>query len=293
MELIHLLATNNTWLLVCVGLISLLIGSFLNVVIYRLPVMMEREWKHECAEFLGSEDTLANTDTTRFNLVVPRSQCPNCGHNIASWENIPVLSYLALGGKCASCRTPIPLQYPLVEIATALLSMLVAYQYGFSWQTLGLLVFTWTLIALFMIDAQTMLLPDDLTYPLLWVGLLLNMNGWFVPLADNVLGAVFGYLSLWSIYHLFKLLTGKEGMGYGDFKLLAALGAWGGWQILPFVIFASSAFGALFGIAWMLIKRNGQSLPMPFGPWLAMAGFVAMIWHQEVVRFSMQLFTPY
>lgn len=293
MELIHLLATNNTWLLVCVGLISLLIGSFLNVVIYRLPVMMEREWKHECAEFLGGEDTLANTDTTRFNLVVPRSQCPNCGHNIASWENIPVLSYLALGGKCASCRTPIPLQYPLVEIATALLSMLVAYQYGFSWQTLGLLVFTWTLIALFMIDAQTMLLPDDLTYPLLWVGLLLNMNGWFVPLADSVLGAVFGYLSLWSIYHLFKLLTGKEGMGYGDFKLLAALGAWGGWQILPFVIFASSAFGALFGIAWMLIKRNGQSLPMPFGPWLAIAGFVAMIWHQEVVRFSMQLFTPY
>lgn len=293
MELIHLLATNNTWLLVCVGLISLLIGSFLNVVIYRLPVMMEREWKHECAEFLGGEDTLANTDTTRFNLVVPRSQCPNCGHNIASWENIPVLSYLALGGKCASCRTPIPLQYPLVEIATALLSMLVAYHYGFSWQTLGLLVFTWTLIALFMIDAQTMLLPDDLTYPLLWVGLLLNMNGWFVPLADSVLGAVFGYLSLWSIYHLFKLLTGKEGMGYGDFKLLAALGAWGGWQILPFVIFASSAFGALFGIAWMLIKRNGQSLPMPFGPWLAMAGFVAMIWHQEVVRFSMQLFTPY
>jgi leader peptidase (prepilin peptidase)/N-methyltransferase len=293
MELIHLLATNNTWLLVCVGLISLLIGSFLNVVIYRLPVMMEREWKHECAEFLGGEDTLANTDTTRFNLVVPRSQCPNCGHNIASWENIPVLSYLALGGKCASCRTPIPLQYPLVEITTALLSMLVAYQYGFSWQTLGLLVFTWTLIALFMIDAQTMLLPDDLTYPLLWVGLLLNMNGWFVPLADSVLGAVFGYLSLWSIYHLFKLLTGKEGMGYGDFKLLAALGAWGGWQILPFVIFVSSAFGALFGIAWMLIKRNGQSLPMPFGPWLAMAGFVAMIWHQEVVRFSMQLFTPY
>ncbi|MFM2318010.1 MAG: hypothetical protein RLZZ215_631, partial [Pseudomonadota bacterium] len=282
MELIHLLATSNTWLLVCVGLISLLIGSFLNVVIYRLPVMMEREWKHECAEFLGGEDTLASTDTTRFNLVVPRSQCPNCGHNIASWENIPVLSYLALGGKCASCRTPIPLQYPLVEIATALLSMLVAYQYGFSWQTLGLLVFTWSLIALFMIDAQTMLLPDDLTYPLLWIGLLLNMNGWFVPLADSVLGAVFGYLSLWSIYHLFKLLTGKEGMGYGDFKLLAALGAWGGWQILPFVIFASSAFGALFGIAWMLIKRNGQSLPMPFGPWLAMAGFVAMIWHQEV-----------
>lgn len=293
MELIQLLATNSTWLLVCVGLISLLIGSFLNVVIYRLPVMMEREWKHECTEFLGGEDTLTSTDTTRFNLVVPRSQCPSCGHNIASWENIPIISYLVLGGKCASCRTPISMQYPLVEIATALLSMLVAYQYGFSWQTLGLLVFTWTLVALFMIDAQTMLLPDDLTYPLLWLGILLNMNGGFVPLADSVLGAVFGYLSLWSIYHLFKLLTGKEGMGYGDFKLLAALGAWGGWQILPFVIFASSALGALFGIVWMLIKRNGQSLPMPFGPWLAMAGFVAMIWHEEVVRFSMDLFAPH
>ena len=293
MELIHLLATNSTWLLVCVGIISLLMGSFLNVVIYRLPVMMEREWKQECVEFLGAEHSLAKTDTSPFNLVVPRSQCPSCGHKIASWENVPVISYLFLGGKCAGCRTPISLQYPLIELVTALLSMLVAYQYGFSWQTLGLLFFTWTLVALFMIDAQTMLLPDDLTYPLLWAGILLNMNGWFVPLADSVLGAVFGYLSLWSIYHLFKLLTGKEGMGYGDFKLLAALGAWGGWQILPFVIFASSAFGALFGIAWMILKRNGQSLPMPFGPWLAMAGFVAMVWHDEVVRFSMQLFTPY
>ncbi|MFZ1388029.1 MAG: A24 family peptidase [Thiolinea sp.] len=293
MELIHLLATNSTWLLVCVGIISLLMGSFLNVVIYRLPVMMEREWKQECVEFLGAEHSLAKTDTSPFNLVVPRSQCPSCGHKIASWENVPVISYLFLGGKCAGCRTPISIQYPLIELVTALLSMLVAYQYGFSWQTLGLLFFTWTLVALFMIDAQTMLLPDDLTYPLLWAGILLNMNGWFVPLSDSVLGAVFGYLSLWSIYHLFKLLTGKEGMGYGDFKLLAALGAWGGWQILPFVIFASSAFGALFGIAWMIFKRNGQSLPMPFGPWLAMAGFVALVWHEDVVRFSMQLFAPH
>lgn len=293
MELIHLLATNSTWLLVCVGIISLLMGSFLNVVIYRLPVMMQREWKQECVEFLGAEHSLAKTDTSPFNLVVPRSQCPSCGHKIASWENVPVISYLFLGGKCAGCRTPISIQYPLIELVTALLSMLVAYQYGFSWQTLGLLFFTWTLVALFMIDAQTMLLPDDLTYPLLWAGILLNMNGWFVPLSDSVLGAVFGYLSLWSIYHLFKLLTGKEGMGYGDFKLLAALGAWGGWQILPFVIFASSAFGALFGIAWIIFKRNGQSLPMPFGPWLAMAGFVAMVWHDAVVRFSMQLFVPH
>lgn len=293
MELIHLLATSSTWLLVCVGLISLLIGSFLNVVIYRLPVMMEREWKQECSEYLGGDQAAVSTDTGSFNLVVPRSQCPVCGHKITSWENIPVISYLMLGGKCAGCRTPISMQYPLVEIATALLSLLVAYQYGFSWQTLGLLFFTWTLVALFMIDAQTMLLPDALTYPLLWAGILLNMNGWFVPLTDSVLGAVFGYLSLWSIYHFFKLLTGKEGMGYGDFKLLAALGAWGGWQILPFVVFASSAFGALFGIAWMIIKRNGQSLPMPFGPWLAMAGFVAMIWHEELLLFTMQFLAPY
>lgn len=293
MELIHLLATSSTWLLVCVGLISLLIGSFLNVVIYRLPVMMEREWKQECAEYLGGDQAVVSTDTGSFNLVVPRSQCPVCGHKITSWENIPVISYLMLGGKCAGCRTPISMQYPLVEIATALLSLLVAYQYGFSWQTLGLLFFTWTLVALFMIDAQTMLLPDALTYPLLWAGILLNMNGWFVPLTDSVLGAVFGYLSLWSIYHFFKLLTGKEGMGYGDFKLLAALGAWGGWQILPFVVFASSAFGALFGIAWMIIKRNGQSLPMPFGPWLAMAGFVAIIWYEELLRFTSQFLAPH
>ena len=292
MELIYLLSTSSTWLLVCVGLISLLVGSFLNVVIYRLPVMMEREWKQECADYLGGEHALQPTETVAFNLVVPRSQCPHCGHKIASWENIPVLSYLVLGGKCAGCRSPISIQYPLVELTTSLLCMLVAYYYGFSWQTLGLLFFTWTLVALFMIDAQTMLLPDNLTYPLLWAGLLLNMQGLYVSLSASVLGAALGYLSLWSIYHLFKLLTGKEGMGYGDFKLLAALGAWGGWQILPFIIFASSAFGAVFGIAWMLIKRNGQSLPIPFGPWLAMAGFVAMIWHTEVIRFSMTVFAP-
>ena len=292
MELINLLSTNSTWLLVSVGLVSLLIGSFLNVVIYRLPVMMEREWKQECISFLGGDHGIS-PDTGTFNLVVPRSQCPVCGHKITAWENVPIISYLLLGGKCSGCKTPISIQYPLVELTTALLSVLVAYRYGFSLETLALLFFTWMLVALFMIDAKTMLLPDDLTYPLLWAGLLLNIDHLFTSLPDSVLGAVFGYLSLWSVFHLFKLITGKEGMGYGDFKLLAALGAWGGWQILPFVIFASSAFGALFGIAWMVAKLSRESVPMPFGPWLAMAGFVAMVWHQDVIAISTSLFMPH
>ncbi len=291
MELIHLLTTDSTWLLACVGIISLLIGSFLNVVINRLPVMMEREWRHECAECFGGEQEVS-PETSPFNLVVPRSQCPSCGHAISALENIPVISYLVLGGQCAGCKTPISAQYPLVELATALLSVMVAYRYGFSKETLALLFFTWTLVALFMIDAKTMLLPDSITYPLLWAGILLNMNGLFTSLENSVLGAVLGYLALWSVYQLFKLLTGKEGMGHGDFKLLAALGAWGGWEILPFVIFASSALGALFGLLWMLVKRSRESVPMPFGPWLAMAGFVALLGYQEVVSTSLTLFAP-
>ncbi|PIE00129.1 MAG: prepilin peptidase [Thiothrix nivea] len=284
MELIYLLSTSQIWLLVTVGLASLMIGSFLNVIINRLPVMLEREWKQECNEFLGHTDTTA--DNTRFNLAVPRSQCPKCGHQITVLENIPLLSYLFLRGKCSDCKTPISIQYPLVEITTALLSMLIAAKFGFSKETLALLILTWTLITLFMIDAQTMLLPDNLVYPLLWLGLLLNLNGFFITLADSVIGAMVGYLILWSLFHLFKLLTGKEGMGYGDFKLLAALGAWGGWQILPFVIFASSAFGAIFGITVMLLKGQRESQPMPFGPWLAMAGFVALVWHEEIVGYT-------
>ncbi|MBO0614283.1 MAG: hypothetical protein RL122_1561 [Pseudomonadota bacterium] len=290
MELIYLLSTSTGWLVSVVGLFSLLVGSFLNVVIYRLPIIMEREWKRDCHEWLDTPMT--ELDTGDFNLVVPRSQCPTCGHKITALENIPVISYLFLRGKCAGCKTPISMQYPLVEAATALLSMLVAWQVGYSGTLLALLGFTWVLVALFMIDAKTMLLPDNLTLPLLWIGLLLNLNGMFVVLPDAVLGAVFGYLALWSVFHLFRLITGKEGMGYGDFKLLAALGAWGGWQILPFVIFASSAFGALFGILWMVIKRNRESLPMPFGPWLAMAGFVAVVWRTDIQAWMTSIFMP-
>lgn len=285
MELIYLLSTSNVWLLVTVGLVSLMIGSFLNVIISRLPVMLEREWKHECTEFLGNTSTNP-PDTSTFNLAVPRSQCPKCGHQITAMENIPVISYLFIRGKCSNCKTPISLQYPLVEIATALLSILIAAKYGFTKETLALLIMTWTLITLFMIDAQTMLLPDNIVFPFLWLGILLNLNGFFTSLDSSVIGAVVGYLILWSLFHSFKLITGKEGMGYGDFKLLAALGAWGGWEILPFVVFASSAFGAVFGIAAMMIKGQKESQPMPFGPWLAMAGFVALVWHKEVVDYT-------
>ncbi len=285
MELIYLLSTSNVWLLVTVGLVSLMIGSFLNVIISRLPIMLEREWKHECTEFLGNTNA-APPDTSTFNLAVPRSQCPNCGHQITALENIPVLSYLFIRGKCSNCRTPIALQYPLIEISTALLSVLIAAKYGFTKETLALLFMTWTLITLFMIDAQTMLLPDNIVFPFLWLGILLNLNGFFTSLESSVIGAMVGYLILWSLFHLFKLITGKEGMGYGDFKLLAALGAWGGWEILPFVIFASSAFGAVFGITAMALKGQKESQPMPFGPWLAMAGFVALVWHKEVVEYT-------
>ncbi|OQX13513.1 MAG: prepilin peptidase [Thiothrix lacustris] len=291
MELIFLLKTSPIWLISVVGLFSLLIGSFLNVVIYRLPIMLEREWKQDCNEWLDHPSD--KLDTGDFNLVVPRSQCPTCGHKITALENIPVISYLFLRGKCSGCHTPISSQYPLVELATALLSMLVAWRVGYGVELVALLGFTWVLVALFMIDAQTMLLPDILTYPLLWAGLLLNISSTLVNLPDAVLGAAFGYLALWSVFHLFRLLTGKAGMGHGDFKLLAALGAWGGWQILPFVIFASSAFGALFGIAWMVVKGQRESLPMPFGPWLAMAGFVAVVWREDILARMSQIFVPF
>ena len=291
MELINLLSTSQTWLLVMVGLFSLLIGSFLNVVIYRLPIMLERQWKQDCQEW--QNDTPAEVPTSDFNLVVPRSECPTCGHRISAWENIPVISYLFLRGKCAGCQTPISIQYPLIELVTALLSVLVAWKTGYGAALPALLGFTWVLVALAMIDAKTMLLPDVLTYPLLWAGLLLNMDSLFTSLPNAVLGAVWGYLSLWLVFHLFRLLTGKEGMGYGDFKLLAALGAWGGWQILPFVIFAGSLLGAVFGIAWMITKREKHSVPMPFGPWLAIAGFIALIWHAEILRYMTQMFMPF
>jgi leader peptidase (prepilin peptidase)/N-methyltransferase len=293
MELIYLLKTNTTWLLITVGLFSLLVGSFLNVVIYRLPIMLEKQWKRDCQECLGHLPEEGNTTGT-FNLVVPRSQCPVCGHKITALENIPIISYLALGGKCRDCKTPISLQYPMIELITALLSIWVALQVGFNPLLLFLLGFTWVLVCLFMIDAKTMLLPDILTYPLLWVGLLVNMQSFgLTDLNSAVMGAILGYLSLWSVFHLFLLLTGKEGMGYGDFKLLAALGAWGGWQVLPFIIFSSALFGAIFGISLILFKKHEKANPMPFGPWLAMAGFLAIVERPVILQAMDKFFLPY
>ncbi|MEN9432435.1 MAG: hypothetical protein RLZZ422_24 [Pseudomonadota bacterium] len=290
MDFLTLLSTSTPWLLITVGLFSLLVGSFLNVVIYRLPIILERQWKHDCTELMGK-----NTDPLHeapFNLVVPRSQCPTCGHAITAWENIPIISYLVLKGRCISCQSPISVQYPAVEAITALLCVLAAWKFGYSIQLALFLPFTWTLVALFMIDAKTMLLPDDLTLPLMWAGLVVNYYGVFTDLHSSVMGAAIGYLSVWSIFWLFKLLTGKEGMGYGDFKLLAALGAWGGWAILPFVIFGASAFGAVFGLVWMALNRQKTSTPLPFGPWLVMAGWVAVFWLQPITHTTLGYIFP-
>ncbi len=280
MEIINALRENPTFFLIVVGLFSLLIGSFLNAAIYRIPIILQQGWREECEELFGGDNKIPKE---KFNLLVPRSQCPNCGHMITALENIPVISYLFLGGKCSSCKTRISIQYPVLEILTALISIFVAWKFGFGWQTLAALVFTWTLITLSMIDAKTMLLPDNLTLPLMWLGIAVNYHGLFVSLQDSVLGAIFGYLVLWTLFHVFKLITGKEGMGYGDFKILAAIGAWGGWQILPFTVFAASSLGAIIGILIMLIQRNRESQPIPFGPWLALAGFIGFVWRKEVI----------
>ncbi len=283
MELITLLRENNTLFLLFVGFFSLIIGSFLNAAIYRIPIMLQKEWREECETLFGGEEE--NTQPKeKFNLFVPRSQCPHCGHMITAIENVPIFSYLFLKGKCSSCKTHISIQYPLIEICTALLSVFVAWKTGFGWQALAALFFTWTLITLALIDAKTMLLPDNLTLPLMWLGIAVNYHSVFVDLQSSVLGAMFGYMVLWSLFHIFRLITGKDGMGYGDFKILAAIGAWGGWQILPFTIFAASLLGAVLGILWMVIQRQKDSQPIPFGPWLALAGFVGFIWRDEIVQ---------
>jgi leader peptidase (prepilin peptidase)/N-methyltransferase len=289
MDLINLLQQNATFFLIFTGIFSLIIGSFLNAAIHRIPIMMQNEWHQECRELLHDEISEQQTPNAskkeqKFNLMTPRSTCPNCGHMITALENIPVLSYLFLKGKCSSCKTSISLQYPLVEAFTAILSIFIAWKFGFSWQTLAALVLLWTLITLSLIDANTMLLPDKLTLPLMWLGIAVNYQHLFVDLQSSVLGAMLGYLSLWSMFQLFRLATGKEGMGYGDFKILAALGAWGGWQILPFTIFIASLFGAIFGIIWMKIKKDPTSNMIPFGPWLASAGFIAFLWRDDILH---------
>lgn len=279
--------------LLAISVLGLMVGSFLNVVIHRLPIMMRRAWADECREWLNEEDgqaaSAANTEPEQpFNLIVPRSQCPNCGHKISALENVPVLSYLALRGRCAACRAPISLQYPLIEGLTALLSLTVAWRFGYGWETVAALLFTWALIALAVIDIHNKLLPDSITLPILWLGLLVNIGDLFTELESSVLGAVFGYLSLWSVYHLFRLLTGKEGMGYGDFKLLAMLGAWAGWQTLPLTILLSSALGAVVGIALIAIKGRDHNVPIPFGPYLAAAGWIALLWGPQITQWYLR-----
>ncbi|NKI72060.1 prepilin peptidase [Collimonas pratensis] len=262
------------------AIFGLLIGSFLNVVIHRLPIMMQRESDNYVAHESGQP--LPHTD--RYNLVVPRSACPQCKHQIGALENVPVLSYLALRGKCASCKTPISARYPIVEAFTGALSALLIWHFGSGWAGLATLVFAYLLIAMTFIDADTQLLPDDLTLPLLWLGLLLNISGLFVPLSDAVIGAAAGYLSLWLIYWAFKLLTSKEGMGYGDFKLLAALGAWLGWKMLPIIILFSSLVGAVVGLVLIIVARRGRDIPIPFGPYLAAAGLLALLYGRTIME---------
>jgi leader peptidase (prepilin peptidase)/N-methyltransferase len=262
--------------LLCTGLLclGLLVGSFLNVVIYRLPVMMETRWRRDCCELLEVEQ---EKQETPINLATPNSHCPHCKTPIKPWQNIPVVSYLLLRGKCGNCAVPISPRYPIVELVTGLMTLALAGFFEFSPALLGAVLLTWALIALTMIDVDHQLLPDDITLPLLWLGLLFNLQATYTSLTDAVIGAMAGYLILWTIYQTFKLLTGKEGMGYGDFKLLAALGAWVGWQMLPEIILLSSLVGAICGIALMLIKRRGKEIPIPFGPYLAVAGWLALL----------------
>jgi leader peptidase (prepilin peptidase)/N-methyltransferase len=277
MTLSEYFASNPTLFIMLASLLGLLVGSFLNVVIYRLPLMMERDWRTQCYEFLELPTPTDTNAFSTFNLSKPDSHCPQCKHAISASENIPVISFLIQGGKCKHCKAKISWRYPLLEATTAALSGLIAFQFGVTWLCLALLFFTWILVALTMIDVDHQLLPDDLTLPLLWLGLLINTQNTLVPLQDAVLGAIAGYLVLWAVYWAFKLLTGKEGMGYGDFKLLAALGAWLGWQALPVIILLSSVVGAVVGISLIAIKGRDKNIPIPFGPYLATAGFLALL----------------
>lgn len=263
------------------GLLGLCVGSFLNVVIHRLPKMMEREWQNQCAELRGE----TAVDEAPLSLANPRSRCPHCGHAISALENIPLFSYLLiLRGKCSGCGQPISPRYPIVELISGLLSAYAAWHFGPTIQTAGALLLIWALIALSAIDLDTQLLPDSITLPLLWLGLAFNLTGAFANLSSAVVGAMAGYLALWSVFWLFKLATGKEGMGYGDFKLLAALGAWLGWQMLPAIILLSSIVGATVGIALIVAARHGRNVPIPFGPYLAAAGFIAIFWGDAITR---------
>lgn len=280
---LDLLAQYPAFFFSFVFVISLMVGSFLNVVIYRVPVMMERSWQREYQEYFNNEESSESQQTEEtFNLIKPDSTCPKCGHKIRAWENIPVISWLFLRGKCSNCKTPISIRYPLVELLTAVLSVWIAAHFGFGPEALLGIVITWVLVALTFIDADKMLLPDELTLPLLWLGLGTSVFTVFVPPSTAIIGAAVGYLSLWSVYWLFKLVTGKEGMGYGDFKLLAALGAFVGWQGLPIIIILSSLVGAIVGITLIALRRNESSQAIPFGPYLAVAGWLTLMYGEAI-----------
>jgi leader peptidase (prepilin peptidase) / N-methyltransferase len=268
------------------ALFALAVGSFLNVVIYRLPRMLETSWRRECAEGTGQVVDLPPGET--MTLARPGSRCPHCGHPIRALENIPLLSYLVLRGRCSGCGSPIGVRYPLVEAATAVLSVLVAWRFGPTWAGAAALVLTWGLIALVVIDYDTQLLPDVITLPLLWLGLLVSLPGWFTDSHSSILGAAFGYASLWTLFHLFRLLTGKEGMGFGDFKLFALFGAWLGWPYLPQIILISAFTGAVVGVLLVITKRHDRQVPIPFGPYLAAAGWISLMWGQEINRLYLQ-----
>lgn len=283
--MLSLLQTSPLSFVLLSGLLGLMVGSFLNVVIHRLPRMMENGWRQQCAELHGEEPAAAPA----YNLLVPRSACPHCNHPIVAWENIPVVSYLLLRGKCRGCGAAISPRYPIIEAISGMLCAYAAWHFGFGWAAAGALLLIWALLALTAIDFDTQLLPDDITLPLLWAGLLFNLSGVFTDLHSAVLGAIFGYLVLWGVYWLFKLVTGKEGMGYGDFKLLAALGAWLGWQMLPLIILLSSLVGAVVGIALMVVARHGRNVPIPFGPYLAGGGLIALFWGQTLTQSYLQL----
>lgn len=292
-SLLYLLTMSSTAWIVLMLVLGLLVGSFLNVVIHRLPIMMEREWQAQAREIVGTNSydppRAAPLEAGPYNLVVPRSACPKCGAMITALQNIPVISYLFLGGACANCGTRISIRYPLIELFTGVLSAAVAWKFGVTWYCGAALVLTWALVALSAIDIDHQLLPDDITLPLLWIGLLLSLAptlpafGLPVDAQSSILGAVFGYASLWSVYKLFKWLTGKEGMGYGDFKLLAALGAWLGWQMLLLIILVSAFVGATVGLSLIAFRGRDRNVPIPFGPYLAAAGWVALMWGEELV----------
>ena len=289
--LIELLKQNITFFLSTIFILGLLVGSFLNVVIYRLPIIFKREWRKDCCNYLEenykAKIQIENNKepSSPFNLVKPDSACPNCGHKIRAWENIPIVSYLFLKAKCSNCNASISLRYPLVEFLSAILATVCAWHFGYSIEAGAAIVLSWALLSLALIDYDTQYLPDQITLPFLWLGLLLNLNNTFIDLESAIIGAVAGYLSLWSVYHLFKLITKKEGMGYGDFKLLALLGAWMGWQILPIIIILSSLVGSIIGITLIILKKQQRDIPIPFGPYLAIAGWIALLWGSEINYF--------